>query len=66
MVSVIVFGASGILGAHVYRKLGARKDAGVQLIGTCGPISKAAGLVAGLLRDVRPDALEKERMDIVG
>lgn len=65
MVRVMVFGASGFLGGHVYRNL--VNQGNVDVVGTCGPESQTAGLVPldltlgdpvrRLLRDVVPDVI---------
>lgn len=64
---VMVFGASGFLGEHVYQRLHSQSANGVQVVGTCSKYSQSDGLmpidlesaplVKSLVREVHPDAV---------
>jgi len=64
---VLVFGASGFLGAHVYKRLVTQRPPDIDVIGTCSKHSRSeelipvdlesANVVRSLVREVEPDAV---------
>ncbi len=67
LVRIIVFGANGFLGAHVYRKLVKRHGSDALVVGTCSTHSQMPGLISldvmmhgavqALLQEVKPDVV---------